>query len=536
MSEWDERYSVKFNLELLKKELGSLIVGGKIESNSSKPMIEYALLYSNAERQFDDAVLYVALADQFTEKDIEFESKFGDSEQLFSCVCIGAPPDRLLGLENVDVIWTETHVDQIELFNMIQQVFHKYTSWEQRLDAIISRGGTLADLTMESIPVFKNDICITDVAGKVLVYRLYQSRFIDKELTDLIKEQEYLPRNMVQDSIDDDIEGRFINLEEPVFSRMRAFDTEVIRCGILLPSDSTLVVSIHSNFKQVDQADFAILTAFVEAIKRLYRLHFSSQMQRNRDTVDIALKSYLIGNYVGTAELARCAAALGWDKDSDRYVCICAEMHPQLVKEIHFTKPLVLVCNKMQDIFSGPVFILEGRIVVLINLSKNSQSIQQCLDLVNKFAEEYNLVAGASLAYVGMRTLPGCYQQALSALTSIKSSADPATYLVSFEEVTTQVGIGFIADEIYPEFFCPKKLMYLAKHEPELYETLKVFLASNCNANAASKTLFLQRNSLIYRLEKIKKLTDFDLDDSDTRLLLLTSFKIFELYDLGATL
>jgi len=41
--------------------------------------------------------------------------------------------------------------------------------------------------------------------------------------------------------------------------------------------------------------------------------------------------------------------------------------------------------------------------------------------------------------------------------------------------------------------------------------TVEVFLHNNLNINAASKELFMHRNTLIYRLEKIRTLTGLDL-------------------------
>ena len=41
--------------------------------------------------------------------------------------------------------------------------------------------------------------------------------------------------------------------------------------------------------------------------------------------------------------------------------------------------------------------------------------------------------------------------------------------------------------------------------------TIEVFLHNNLNINAASKELFMHRNTLIYRLEKIRVATGLDL-------------------------
>lgn len=47
--------------------------------------------------------------------------------------------------------------------------------------------------------------------------------------------------------------------------------------------------------------------------------------------------------------------------------------------------------------------------------------------------------------------------------------------------------------------------------DPDERRTVEVFLHNNLNINAASKELFMHRNTLIYRLEKIRNTTGLDL-------------------------
>jgi DNA-binding PucR family transcriptional regulator len=47
----------------------------------------------------------------------------------------------------------------------------------------------------------------------------------------------------------------------------------------------------------------------------------------------------------------------------------------------------------------------------------------------------------------------------------------------------------------------------------DLVRTLKTYFATGANASEAADRLFLHRNSMIYRLERIQKLTGLDLKD-----------------------
>ena len=58
------------------------------------------------------------------------------------------------------------------------------------------------------------------------------------------------------------------------------------------------------------------------------------------------------------------------------------------------------------------------------------------------------------------------------------------------------------------------------EHGSDLVRTLSVYFASNTNASEAADRLFLHRNSLRYRLERVEELTGLDLEDDRVRLAL----------------
>lgn len=70
---------------------------------------------------------------------------------------------------------------------------------------------------------------------------------------------------------------------------------------------------------------------------------------------------------------------------------------------------------------------------------------------------------------------------------------------------------------------------YDGKHSGELVKTLEVFFASDGNLQRAADALFLHRNTLAYRLERIEEIAKVDLRDPDDRLCLQLALKIRDL-------
>ena len=79
----------------------------------------------------------------------------------------------------------------------------------------------------------------------------------------------------------------------------------------------------------------------------------------------------------------------------------------------------------------------------------------------------------------------------------------------------------------------------LADHDRErrsdLVRTLKTYFAAGANASEAADRLFLHRNSMLYRLERIQKLTGLDLRDPRARLALQLGLLAIEKGDGDAT-
>jgi DNA-binding PucR family transcriptional regulator len=61
---------------------------------------------------------------------------------------------------------------------------------------------------------------------------------------------------------------------------------------------------------------------------------------------------------------------------------------------------------------------------------------------------------------------------------------------------------------------------YDCERRSDLVKTLKVYFEAGANASEAADRLFLHRNSLLYRLSRVEKLTGLDLKDPRARLAL----------------
>lgn len=69
-------------------------------------------------------------------------------------------------------------------------------------------------------------------------------------------------------------------------------------------------------------------------------------------------------------------------------------------------------------------------------------------------------------------------------------------------------------------------IRYDSENETDLTETLCTYLEQNRNIKETAEKLFLHRNSLVYRINRIQELCAINLNDVNTCLLLRVSFMI----------
>ena len=144
-------------------------------------------------------------------------------------------------------------------------------------------------------------------------------------------------------------------------------------------------------------------------------------------------------------------------------------------------------------------------------LDKTARQIQETLE------KELGLtvVVGIGTVVSGIRELARSYKEAQLAIEVGKVFETEQT-IVNYENL----GIGRLIYQL-PTTLCEMYLQEVFKKNPidaldqETLFTINKFFENNLNVSETARKLFVHRNTLVYRLEKIKKLTGLDLREFD---------------------
>ena len=114
-----------------------------------------------------------------------------------------------------------------------------------------------------------------------------------------------------------------------------------------------------------------------------------------------------------------------------------------------------------------------------------------------------------------LRELADSYKEAQVAI-EVGKVFDTEKYIISYENL----GIGRLIYQL-PTTLCEMFLQEVFKKNPidaldkETLFTINKFFENNLILSETARKLFVHRNTLVYRLEKIKKLTGLDLREFD---------------------
>lgn len=167
------------------------------------------------------------------------------------------------------------------------------------------------------------------------------------------------------------------------------------------------------------------------------------------------------------------------------------------------------------------VFSINERDIVLIKELTSGQDAKEVIEIAdtvqNALTKGLNLhpVIGIGTTAFHLRELAERYKEAQVAI-EVGKVFDEEKSIIHYENL----GIGRLIYQL-PTKLCEMFLREVFKKNPiesldqETLYTINKFFENNLNVSETSRKLFVHRNTLVYRLEKIKKLTGLDLREFD---------------------
>ena len=189
--------------------------------------------------------------------------------------------------------------------------------------------------------------------------------------------------------------------------------------------------------------------------------------------------------------------------------------------------------SSLQNLFPHSCVLRFGQDFVCVwNLTRSSEKNYNFHEKMSVFLREHVAKAGDSKSFHGQEDFSLYLTQAREALR-LGNKYAPHFWHYRFEDYA----YAYLLERCAAPFGAWQVVSpalqilrdYDRKKEGDLYHTLQIHLQTGCNVTQSADRLGIHRTSMIKRLNRIKKLTGIRLEEADTRLYLMLSYKILEL-------
>lgn len=165
---------------------------------------------------------------------------------------------------------------------------------------------------------------------------------------------------------------------------------------------------------------------------------------------------------------------------------------------------------------------------------KNSSMINDiCKNLETSLRKNFsglNFQIGIGDVANGILEIKRSYEEAWNAIEygSMSDSGDNGFVISCIDNPFLKI-LSRLSEDKNLEQLIPENLFNLFRENKDLYETLKEYLNSNCNAKQASSKLFIHYKTMLYRLEKIKEEYGINLHNVSSRLYIELGIHLLEI-------
>jgi sugar diacid utilization regulator len=190
------------------------------------------------------------------------------------------------------------------------------------------------------------------------------------------------------------------------------------------------------------------------------------------------------------------------------------------------------LCNRLEEVIAGSYAFLYNRYIVMIIARGRSNPVTDNeLDSLEAFIVQKNIYIGMSRCFHNFDSLKKHFEQSIAALKTGRRF-DRKKTLFHFQDFMLYYVADLVKDKFLLKDICNPSLMELLEYDrannTQYAYTLLQYLKNERNIAHTASALHTHRNTLLYRIEKIRKIIGCDLNDSEVRLQLLLSFKLLE--------
>lgn len=388
------------------------------------------------------------------------------------------------------------------------------TNYRILTEALLSDQG-LAHLTEEAFAVFQRPLIIIDSSYKFLakqydaeVFRdnpvifdyltkgdIAGQTFLDKKGIDALKKDKVAETLAKQNGI-----WRF---------RHSIFQCSCLAAGVRIKSTLVAYVILVEGEDSLSKEEEELFLTFRNLICQ--ELQKNQLYQSNRDEyISYLLLDLLNTKYPDEETLRRRLSTV--DFEPAHHMCVVV-IRKRIEEEALPSMNLVL--GQLRGSLSGHMYaVVEKSVVLLLNFRENKKLEGSLMDLISRVCETNDLIAGISTDFSDLTQLARQYRLATRAALVCQRYVEEHR-IIFYDDVFDLALLEYCDRHNNLMDFVHSSILNLLEYDRQygtnyLY-TFWVYTENACNTNATATKMFVHKNTLAYRLSKIKEILGSDL-------------------------
>lgn len=412
--------------------------------------------------------------------------------------------------------------DIFHLNGLIQSTFDYYTRWNDQLNELYQRDATYNEYFKISYPVIQNPMVLYDnnyiiVADSRGLHELPK----DDDWVKLVESGFWTP-DIRRTALLDMGNRKFPSNKATYYQTQRFYHNQ----SIMNLSEKEFFLGtfyVLEYFLPISDGKLFLINHLGQILKKQLRRKLNINV-KSAGLTENFLHSMLMGYTFTDDYIDNNLKIIGWNSE-DKYCVLVFPNTAVKSGDRYFPK-------RLENIFMDCKTVIIENDIVLILKMKLFNDISHVADFIS-FVRDSVIRCGISSTLYNFKYLSSGYKQARAAI-EIGNILNPTLWFHKYDNYAVEYLLQFALLHENCETLCHPAVGTLYKEDQttgsNYLNTLELYLSSEKNTKKIAQALYIHRNTLIYRLEKITQLTCIDLDNTNEMEYLLFSIKLFHFY------
>lgn len=509
---------MKLNLHILAYELAFMVKSSKL-SEKSELSIFSARIAFDKDTNWEEDVVYIV-----SEDTLEFTSLNDGKHQML--VISSNDPDKTLYKVQGECLIFGADTAKEQLFKEVCAVFERYNRWEDSVESAITQGASLEHILELGFSMIGNPLALCDTSLHRIATHRWDSVPVYNSLGRAISEPGYA--NIYLNALLQEA-----NLLEKVRGEPHAFvyqleedNYKVLHLNIFSGKQRIAYLVTVATLSPIDMRVCSIANRFGELLA--FALNASSVMKRhNPYNIDVLSQRILAGEAPDKTYVQYMLEQIGW-RETDSYCVFEFEMLDDATSHNLMTD-ISLFKTAIRD---SSIFCYRAGIIVIHNLTKSRQDYATLVLMLQELLHRRLYAGGGSDVFTGYANLQLYEKEAFYALGySKKFISGGKSKITAYQECLLDNFFDLCASNLDLRLLCRSDIreiwIYDKINKTSYIETIYTYLTTGKSLVESAKLLYVHRNTIVHRLNKIIDILGKDIFSSEESALeLLLSCKV----------